>query len=82
MACALHDGVAHATTAHRNFCRMERTADGGIRFLPEQLAAGGRYSVYAVDQTGSMRVAEVRLPAAKPTTPEAQDTPTSAPAEP
>ena len=62
-AYTLHDGIAHATTAHRTFRRMERTPDGGLCFPPEQLAAGGRCSVYAVDQTGRMRVAEVRLPA-------------------
>ena len=61
-AYTLHDGVAHATTAHRTFRRMERTLEGGICFPPDQLAAGGRCSVYAVDQTGRMRVAEVRLP--------------------
>ena len=66
IACAAHDGVAHATTAHRSFVRMERTEDGGVRFLPEVLAAGGRFSVYAVDQTGRMRVAEVRLPVPPP----------------
>ena len=48
-----------STTAHRSFVRMERTEDGGVRFLPEVLAAGGRFSVYAVDQTGRMRVAAV-----------------------
>ena len=53
--------MAHATTAHRTFRRMERTPEGGLLFPPEQLAAGGRCSVYAVDQTGRMRVAEVRL---------------------
>ena len=38
----------------------------------KQLAAGGRCSVYAVDQTGRMRVAEVRLPAPpKPAAPPA-----------
>ena len=62
VAASFHDGIAHATTAHRTFRRMERTAGGSVRFGPEQLAQGGRYSVYAVDQTGSMRVAEVRLP--------------------
>lgn len=66
IAYAAHDGVAHATTAHRTFCRMSRTVDGGIAFPAEQLAAGGRCSVYAVDQTGTMRVAEVRLPAPPP----------------
>ena len=54
-AYAVHDGVAHATTAHRTFRRMERTSEGGLLFPPEQLAAGGRCSVYAVDQTGRMR---------------------------
>lgn len=66
IAYAVHDGVAHATTAHRTFCRMGHTAEGGILFPPEQLAQGGRCSVYAVDQTGTMRVAEVRLPAPPP----------------
>ena len=65
-AYAVHDGVAHATTAHRTFRRMERTPEGGLLFPPEQLAAGGRCSVYAVDQTGRMRVAEVRLPGPPP----------------
>lgn len=31
------------------------------------MAAGCRCSVYAVDQTGAMRVAEVRLPKPRPT---------------
>lgn len=39
-AYAVHDGVAHATTAHRTFRRMERTPEGGLLFPPEQLAAG------------------------------------------
>ena len=66
LAYAVYDGVAHATTAHRTFRRMERTERGGLLFPPEQLAEGGRCSVYAVDQTGTMRVAEIRLPAAPP----------------
>ena len=71
-AYAVHDGVAHATTAHRTFRRMERTPEGCILFPADQLAAGGRCSVYAVDQTGRMRVAEVRLPAPpKPAAPPA-----------
>ena len=86
IACAAHDGVAHATTAHRSFVRMERTEDGGVRFLPEVLAAGGRFSVYAVDQTGRMRVAEVRLPKPHPApeqpVTQAQDKPDTAPAAP
>ncbi len=31
IACAPHDGVAHATTAHRTFLRCTRTEDGGVR---------------------------------------------------
>ena len=65
-ACSPHDGVAHATTAHRTFWRMERTRTGGFRFPPEQTAAGGRCSVYIVDHTGTMQFAEVRLPAPPP----------------
>ena len=44
VACACHDGVAHATTAHRSFCRMERTPEGGIRFPEKIMAAGCRCS--------------------------------------
>jgi len=65
-ACTVHDGVAHATTAHRRFFRMERTAGGGLRFPDEVRETGGACSVYAVDETGRMRVAEVRLPAPPP----------------
>ena len=86
IACAPHDGVAHATTAHRTFLRCTRTEDGGVQFPPELLAAGGRCSVYAVDQTGTMRVAEVRLPKPKPapasTEPQASGQTGDAPAQP
>ena len=70
VACTLYDGVAHATTAHKTFHRMKRTAAGGVCFPQEVAQAGGRCSIYAVDQTGSMRVAEVQLPR-----PAAQQTP-------
>ena len=76
-AASLRDGVAHATTAHRTFRRMEISPEGAVCFTPEQMAAGGRYTVYAVDQTGTMRVAEVRLPTppapAAPAEPDAAD---------
>lgn len=62
IAAALRDGVAHATTAARTFVRLEATASGGVR-LPSALnTPGARYSLYAVDETGSMRVAELRVP--------------------
>ena len=86
IACAPHDGVAHATTAHRTFLRCTRTENGGVQLPPELLAAGGRCSVYAVDQTGTMRVAEVRLPKPKPapasTEPQASGQTGDAPAQP
>src|SRR5699024_795991 len=62
IACTLYDGVAHATTAHKTFRRMERTAAGGIRCPAGMVQTGGRCCVYAVDQTGRMRVAEILLP--------------------
>ena len=70
----------------QKFIRMERTEDGGIRFPEAQIAVGGRCSVYAVDQTGTMRVAEVRLPKPKPvpasTEPKANGQTGDAPAQP
>ena len=68
-ACSPHDGIAHATTAHRTFRRMERTRTGGLRFPPEQVAAGGKCSLYLVDQTGSMLVGQVILPVPAPPPP-------------
>ena len=78
--------MGQASTAHRTFLRCTRTEDGGVQFPPELLAAGGRCSVYAVDQTGTMRVAEVRLPKPKPapasTEPKANGQTGDAPAQP
>ena len=62
IACTIYDGVAHATTAHKTFHRMERTAAGGVRFPADLAGAEGRCCIYAVDQTGSMWVAELILP--------------------
>lgn len=70
VACTVHDGVAHATTAHKAFRRMECTAEGGILFPQDLLESGGRCGVYAVDSTGTMRVAEIRLPRRAPELPE------------
>ena len=55
------DSNTHGYCADPTDCQ-----DGGIRFPAAQMAEGGRCSVYAVDQTGTMRVAEVRLPKPKP----------------
>ena len=61
IACAVQDKAAHPTTAHRSFQRLEKTPYGGIRLPANLLTPGIRFSVYAVDQTGAMRVAELRL---------------------
>ncbi len=67
LACAVQDGTAHPTTAHRTFHRMERTATGGVMFPADVVESGGKCSVYAVDQAGIMRVAEARLPGTQKT---------------
>ncbi len=65
-ACSPHDGVAHATTAHRTFRRWSGHGPAA-RFPPEQTTAGGRCSVCIVDpRSGTMQFAEVRLPAPPP----------------
>ncbi len=69
IACTVYDGVAYATTAHKTFRRMEKTAGGGVRFPTEIAETEGRRSVYAVDQAGRMRVTELQPPA--PATPPA-----------
>ena len=81
IAYTVQDGLAHATTAHSSFHRVERTAEGGIKLPPELLEAGGRCRVYAVDQTGRMRVAEVRLPRRTPKTEAPAPEPAADPAE-
>lgn len=80
-AAALQDGVAHATTAHRVFRRAERTRTGGLLICPEQLDRGGPCSVYAVDQTGAMRVAELHLPKPAPAAEPAPPCEPSSPAD-
>ncbi len=66
LACTARGGDAFATTAQRAFLRLERTEAGGIR-LPEALRTpGARYTVYAVDAAGAMRVAELVLPGERP----------------
>lgn len=73
LAASPHDGVAHATTAGRPFHRLEVTADGGFRLPSELMTPGARYSIFAVDETGSLRVAELRLPGTPPPPPAVED---------
>ena len=37
IACAVQDGTAHATTAHKHFCYVQAAADGGVHLPPELL---------------------------------------------
>ena len=69
VAAAAHDGVAHATTAGRTFVRLEPLNDGGVKLPAALLTPGARYTVYAVDETGAARVAELRLPGTPPKPP-------------
>jgi len=69
VAAAAHDGIAHATTAGRTFVRIEPLPDGGIKLPAALLTPGARYTVYAVDETGAARVAELRLPGTPPKPP-------------
>lgn len=72
-AAAAHDGVARATTAARPFVRLQTSAEGGVCLPPELMTPGARYSIYAVDEAGSLRVAELRLPGTPPAPPPAEE---------
>ncbi len=69
-ACAAHGGAAYATTAQRAFSRLEKTASGGIGLPAVLRIPGAHYSVYIVDETGAMRVAELQLPSEQRREPE------------
>lgn len=65
LACAQRGGQACATTAARTFLPLEQA--GGAVCLPETLRTpGARYTVFAVDKTGAMLVAELQLPGTPP----------------
>lgn len=66
LACAARDGVAHATTAHKHFVRVERSDSGGFVLPPALWKPGALYTFYAVDETAVLRVAELQLPAVLP----------------
>lgn len=59
LACTLQDGVAHATTAHKAFCYLQRAEGGGVRLAPELLSAGKKITVYAISPSGGTLVGEV-----------------------
>lgn len=81
LAASPHGGVAHATTANREFFRLERGADGCIVFPAGLCRPGARYSVYMVDRTGTMRVAELRMADDLPEPEPPAAEPAAAPAE-
>ncbi len=62
LAAATKDGPASPTTAERTFLPIEKTPGGGIRLPDELRKPGARYTIFAVDATGSMWVAELQLP--------------------
>lgn len=66
VAASPRDGTAHATTAARSFHRLEPAEGGTVRLPPELLTPGARYTLYAVDTTGKLWAAELRLPGTPP----------------
>ena len=58
LAASRHDGIAHATTAHRQFTYVE-PAQGGI--LLERGDTPRKYTVYAIDSAGGMLVGDVTV---------------------
>lgn len=68
LACSPRGGAACATTASRSFYPLGQVG-AGIR-LPEALRTpGARYTVFAVDETGALQVAELKLPGTMPKEP-------------
>lgn len=59
LACTVKDGVAHATTAHKAFRYLKRTAQGAVQLPPELFGEANKITVYAIDTTGSGWVGEV-----------------------
>ncbi len=62
LAASVRSGPTSATTAGRRFARIARTAEGGIRLPEELMVPGARYTIFAVDSQGTLRVAELQLP--------------------
>lgn len=62
LAASPRGGPVSATTAARKFFRLERTEDGGIRLPHTMCQPGSRYTIFAVDTNGILRVAELQLP--------------------
>ena len=79
LAASVRGGPASATTANRSFARIEKTLSGGIRLPVEMRVPGARYTIYAVDTTGALWVAELQLqnqitkPAAESVSPAVKD---------
>ncbi len=63
IGCTIKDGIAHATTAKKPFRTLRKSANGGILLPPELLKPGERYSIYAVDEHGTTRSAQMTVPA-------------------
>ena len=66
LAVSERNGPVSPTTAGRHFTRIERTLEGGVRLPAEMLKPGARYTLFAVDSTGVLQVAELQLPAKLP----------------
>lgn len=60
LAYTLAEPVAHATTAHKRFYYAAVTPEGNIQLPAQVMAEGKKITVYAIDNTGSTLVAELK----------------------
>ena len=60
LAYTLAEPVAHATTAHKRFGYAAVTPEGNVQLPAPVLAEGKKITVYAIDNTGSMLVAQIK----------------------
>ena len=52
--------MAHATTAHKRFGFAAITPEGNVQLPAPVMAEGKKITVYAIDNTGSMLVAQIK----------------------
>ena len=60
VAYTQQEEVAHATTAHKHFGYAAVNDQGGVQLPAPLLAEGKKVTVYVIDNTGSMLVAELK----------------------
>lgn len=59
IACTIQDGIAHATTAHKPFCYLKPTEQGGVQLPPDMVGAGKKITIYVIQPNGCTLVGDV-----------------------